>query len=94
MPRKCDVRDEASALAYMVDCTLATVCDMAMKKSRPKHEYARQKSMAQIGVNWLVSFKADYHDTRVAQVMSAPHSGSVDSWASEIERAWAPKEQA
>lgn len=85
MPRKCDVRDPSAALAYLVDCTLATVARMAMKKSRPKHEYARQKSIAQKGIAWLVEFGCEYHSTRVAEVMANPHFGSVDSWAAQWE---------
>lgn len=83
--RQGDVGNAAEALAYVVDCTLATVCDMAMKKSRPKHKYARQKSIAQKGIAWLVEFGCEYHSTRVAEVMANPHFGSVDSWAAQLE---------
>lgn len=79
MPRQCDVRDPSAALAYLVDCTLATVAGMAMEKSRPKHEYKRQQAIAQTGVDWLVQFGCDWHDTRVAEVIAA--GGSVAAWA-------------
>lgn len=48
-----DIRARDQALAYIVDCTLATVADMATKKSRSKHEYSRQISIAQKGVDWI-----------------------------------------
>lgn len=83
MPRKCDVRDAGMALAYLVDCTLATVCDMSTKKSRPKHEYQRQQAIAQSGVDWLVQFGCDWHDTRVAEVIAS--GGSVAAWAASKE---------
>lgn len=83
MPRQCDVRDPSAALAYLVDCTLATVADMAMKKSRPKHEYKRQQAIAQSGVDWLVQFGCDWHDTRVAKVIAC--GGSVAAWAASQE---------
>jgi hypothetical protein len=49
------IDNEASALVYMTDCTLATVTSLAMKKSRPVHEYKRQISIAQTGIDWINS---------------------------------------
>lgn len=83
MPRQCDVRDPSAALAYLVDCTLATVEGMAMKKSRAKFEYERQQGIAQAGVDWLISFGCFYADTRVADVVAA--GGSVAEWAKKYE---------
>ena len=62
--RECDVRSTGDALAYITDCTLATVCDMACKKSRPKHEFQRQINIAQKAVNWMRAMKVSAINTR------------------------------
>jgi len=51
---KYQVKTPSDALGYMVDCTMATVGYMATKKSRQKHEYARQIAIAQQGVDWMI----------------------------------------
>ena len=79
---KYQVRTTGDALAYITDCTLATVCDLAMKKSRPKHEYARQKSIAQSAVDWMAQMGVDPQGTRAEDVLAA---GTVDAWASTFE---------
>lgn len=75
---KNDVRNPGQALAYITDCNLATVCDMAGKKSRPKAEFERQKRIAQQGVDWMHSMGVDCSSTRANDVLKA---GSVDAWA-------------
>jgi len=77
---RADVRTPEQALAYLTDCTLATVCDLAAKRSRPKHEFDRQKTMAQTAINWMLEMKVDFHDTRARDVVDK-HGGSVDAWA-------------
>lgn len=81
---KHDVKSASDALAYMVDCTLATVCDMASKKKRPVYEYARQIAIAQHGVAWLVQFGAVTNNTRANDVIKA--GGSVAKWADQWEK--------
>lgn len=78
--RKCDVRTPEQALAYVTDCTLATVCDLAGKKSRSKSEFERQKSIAQTAIDWMVDMKVDFSSTRARQVVEI-HGRSVDAWA-------------
>lgn len=80
--RKCDVRTPEQALAYLTDCTLATVCDMAMQKRRAKGKYQRQILIAQTGCDWLFGMKVDYAGTRVEEVAQ---SGSVAEWAKQFE---------
>lgn len=41
------------ALAYMTECTLATVDDLASKSKPKKSELSRQISIAQTGVEWV-----------------------------------------
>ena len=80
--RKCDVRTPEQALAYVTDCTLATVCDLAAKKSRSKSEFERQKAIAQSGIDWMVDMKVDVRGTRAQQVIEQ-YSRSVDAWAAK-----------
>lgn len=79
---KHDVRDTGQALAYIIDCTLATVCDLASKKSKSKSEFARQMSIAQTGITWGVQMGVDFSKTRAADVLKA---GSVVDWAKKFE---------
>lgn len=72
----------AQALAYITDCNLATVCRMAMMKSRPKHEFARQISIAQTAIDWMVGMKVDFTGTRAEEVEAA---GSVEKWVEQIQ---------
>lgn len=74
-------KDSGAALAYLTDCTLSTVCNMACKKNRKKHEYERQISIAQTAVDALKQFGVDYAGTRVVDV---DEHGSVREWA----RSW------
>lgn len=87
MMRKEFVRTPEEALAHMVDCTLATVCDLASKKSKSKTEYERQISIAQAGVDWMRAMGIRKEGTRAADL---PASGSVTEWANQ----WEPKSAA
>lgn len=42
-----EIRSVEGALLYFADCQLATVDELAMKKSRGKGDYDRQKRIAQ-----------------------------------------------
>ena len=75
---KHNVGEPSQALAYITDCTLATVCSLAGKKSRSKSEFARQKLIAQTAIDWMEQMDVDFSDTRAADVVIA---GSVDAWA-------------
>jgi len=81
------VRNPSDALIYMISCTLATVSDLAMKKNKPKHEYERQISIAQTGLDWLKEFHIQTEDTRIIDILTN-HNGSVKEWAKRFE----PKE--
>lgn len=77
-----EVKSSADALAYIADCTLATVYKMAMKKSSPKGEFLRQRSIAQEAVNWLRAYAPieSYKNTRCIEVINE-YGGSVEAWA-------------
>ena len=79
---KHNVKTAADALLYITDCTLATVCDMAQKKSRQKHEYARQKAIAQQAIDWMKRMGISPNGTRAYDVSLV---GSVEKWASWYE---------
>jgi len=81
---KRDVHSPEKALAYIADCTLATVQSMAMKKSRPKGEYSRQKSIAQQAIDWMRDMNVDMSGTRAQDVFESTQ-GCVDLWAANYE---------
>lgn len=81
---KYNVRTPADALVYMTDCALATVSEMASKKSRPKGEFKRQMEIAQISINWMLDMGIDVGTTRARDVMLA---GNVEKWAEK----WFPE---
>ena len=79
---KCNVRTADDALVYLTDCTLATVCQMAMLKSRKKYEYERQKAIAETAIKWMDELSIDYSSTRAKRVKEC---GGVDAWAKTYE---------
>jgi len=79
---KHDVRSASGALAYLTDCTLATVCQLAMKKSASKSELRRQIDIAQSAIDWMERFGVDYSHTRAADVKAL--GGKVESWAEQF----------
>jgi hypothetical protein len=80
--KKDHVSNAGDALAYLIDCTLATVCELAMKKSRSQYEFARQKAIAQSAIDWAIRFGVGLVGTRAIDVMD---HGSVDKWASKFD---------
>lgn len=80
---KSAVRTPEEALAYITDCTLATVSGMAGRKNRPSGEYRRQLSIAQTAIDWMREMKVDMSGTRAADVEAA--GGQVHEWAKKYE---------
>ena len=78
---KHQVRSTEQAFAYLIDCTLATVAEMAMKKSRGAGEFKRQKQIAQTAINWAREFGVPLETTRAAEVLG----GTVDEWAKQFD---------
>jgi hypothetical protein len=81
MMHKYQVKTVEQALAYLTDCTLATVIDMAMKKRRVKYEFERQISIAQTAFNWMNLMNIDYSHTRAEDVKNS--GGNVANWAKQ-----------
>lgn len=75
------VRTTDQALLYLAECTLATVADMAMKKSKSKHEFQRQIAMAQSAVDWIKDFNVEVKvGSRVYDVLALPDQ-KVETWS-------------
>lgn len=81
---KHQVRSPGDALAYITDCTLATVCELAGKKSASKSELRRQISIAQTAIDWMNEMHVDYSSTRAQQVKDG--DGLVATWAEQYRR--------
>lgn len=79
-----NVRSPEQALAYIVDCTLATVQSMAMIKSRKQGEFVRQISIAQTAIDWMVCMKVDFSSTRAQEVID-DFEGSVSAYADKYD---------
>lgn len=79
---KSRVNSTASALAYLTDCTLATVAKLTMTKSASKSELRRQTRMAQDAIEWMDRYGVDYSNTRAADVKAL--GGSVEKWAEQF----------
>lgn len=77
---KHQVRTPADALVYVTDCTLATVYNMATKKTRSTGEFERQINIAQTAINWMLEMGVDFSGTRMVDVIKA---GDVATWAAK-----------
>jgi hypothetical protein len=75
------VRTPEQALVYLLDCTLATVSDMAFKKSRKKAEFRRQINIAQKGIDWCHHMSVDVSSTRADDIIKA--NILVEEWAKQ-----------
>lgn len=79
---KDQVRTPEQALAYLVDCTLATISDLASKKSRPKGEFERQIRIAQQGIDWMKEMNIDPSTTRAEEITN--QGITVTQWAKQF----------
>lgn len=77
---KHQVGNAHEALAYITDCTLATVADRAGTKSAGKRETERQISIAQTSIDWMRAFGVDFSWTRAEEVVRL-YDGKVSAWA-------------
>lgn len=82
-----DLRNHEQALAYALDCTLATVEKMSVQKKRVKYEYQRQIRIAQKLYTYCRAYEVDIEHTRGADVAS--HRGNVANWAKAQEQEFA-----
>ena len=81
-----DIRSPQDALAYLLDCSLATVEDLARKKTRSKYEYERQISIAQNNLVFCLNFGSNLSRTRAIDVLNKFGNGEncVKLWAESL----------
>lgn len=75
-----NMRNCEDGLLYLVDCTLATVEGMAMKKKPPAGELTRQIEIAQRGLDCLIVAKVDVSSIRAGEIVQS-FNRSVKAWA-------------
>lgn len=79
------IRSQEDLIIFTLECNLATVSNMAMKKSRQKSEYDRQISIAQTSIDFIKGTDINVTvDSRAYKVLSTP-SQSVKEWAAQYE---------
>lgn len=78
--RRDEVRGPADALAYLVDCQLATVSNVVGKRSSPQCDIKRHISIAQTGVDWMRAYSVNFEGTRAEDVVRL-FQGRVEDWA-------------
>jgi len=79
MSRKAERAEDA--VAYLTECTLATVEWLSMRKKPPAHEYNRQIAIADIGLDFCKTF-CTKHSGRIKTLLD--RNLSVPEWAQEI----------
>lgn len=77
------LRDHADGLAYMIECTLATVSGLLLKKKPPKSELSRQIAIAQKGINCLGPATFDNSCLRLKKI-TEQFENSVQAWADDF----------
>jgi len=78
------IASSEDALAYLLDCTLATVETMAEKKRIPKYEYERHVGIAQRNLELCRKFDCNIAGTRGQKVMEE-FNGDVSEYGLSIQ---------
>jgi len=82
-----NLRSQEDALAYLTECTLATVCHMAGLSKPPKGELSRQISIAQTGIDWVKTMVEPGDRYGCGRVQEIIDEGiSVETWAARRRR--------
>lgn len=76
-----EVESLQDAMLYVTDCCLATVCHMAMLKSRGKHDFQRQIGIAQKACDWIDKFGINPKGSRAEDIIG---KCTVAEWASQF----------
>jgi hypothetical protein len=77
-----NLHDAGEALAFMTECTLATVSDLASMSRPKKSELKRQISIAQTGIDWVKTITKPGRKigcSRVSEIIDGDMS--VETWA-------------
>ena len=77
-----DVKTPQDALAYMVECELATLSRLVTIKRTPKCELARHTAIAQRGIDWMLHFNMYVHTN--SRAFDAAAAGGVQAWLDKI----------
>lgn len=81
-----DIQCVDEALAYMTECELATVEELAVRKTKSRRAYDRHIAIAQVGVDWLVRSQDWVIEmTCRPRVITENYEGSVRAWAEQME---------
>jgi len=73
----------ATALAYLVDCQLATACRVVGKRSSTQYDIRRHIAIPQNGVDWLREYGVNFASTRADDVVRL-FGGCVEAWAEKF----------
>lgn len=77
------------ALAYLVDCTLATVEDFCLKKRVVKSDFERHILIAQTALDSAVRFGSNLSGTRGEEIVST--GLTVEQWAEQMRNHFHPE---
>jgi hypothetical protein len=89
---RAQIKSAGDALDYLADCTLATVCKLAQKKSRSNAEFQRQIAIAQVALDCMRLYGITA--TGRAVKVHSECSGFVWIWAQQYDVKLENKEQA
>lgn len=82
-------KNAGDGLAYITECTLATVERLAMAKSPPIGEFNRQCSIAQTGIEMLLQFNLTLPTHGRLFDIASTHL-SVIQWAADLRSKFHP----
>jgi len=74
------VHNDHEAIAFLVECTMATISGLLLKSKPPRGELERQISIAETGMAWIGK---DY-EGGCGRVEKARRLGGVRQWAQEF----------
>jgi hypothetical protein len=77
------LRNHEDGMAYMIECTLATVAGLLLKKKPPKSELNRQITIAQTGLNCLGKQQYDNSCPHLKKI-TEQFDNSVQAWADDF----------
>jgi hypothetical protein len=76
-----DIVSLNNSIAYISDCCLATVEELALKSRRNKKDFERHIRIAQKACDLMKEFKVDYSKTRAIDIINIT---TVENWAKEL----------
>jgi len=82
-----DINNTESVLHYIIECTLATLGDIACRKKYNKAETSRQLNIAQMGINEIIRLikggSEKSPDCRIKIVLHE-FDGDVEKWYNDV----------